>query len=328
MKKVLSVILATIVITGYSQKFTTSNGHLQLKGKQLCNQNGKPIQLKGFSTYNISFCPECITYDALKSNRDYWGANVIRAAVYDDDHWNKRNYSYEPAFNKTLIDSIVLWSEQLGLYCIIDWHILIQGNPNAKIHAGADAFFQEMSSKYAHKPHVIYEICNEPNGKSVTWDTIAIYANRIIPIIHKNSPQAIIIVGTPQWCQHLNTVKPRMLIDTVNVMYAFHFYAASHISLLPMFLKEIHRIPVFTSEWGACESSGNGNVNFNNAEQYLDAMQQHVLDGDTVSISWCIFSYSDKKEAASVLKPKSCINKLWENMTPSGFFVRDYLLKP
>jgi len=328
MKKNLAILFASIVITGYSQTFTTINGQLQLKGKQLCNQKGRPVQLKGFCTYNISFCPECITYDALKSNRDYWHANIIRTTVYDDDNWNKRNYNNDPAFNKALIDSIVLWSERLGLYCIIDWHILVQGNPNAKIHAGADAFFQEMSLKYAHKPHVLYEICNEPNGKTVTWDTIANYANRIIPIIHKNSPQAIIIVGTPQWSQLLDKVKPTMLTDTMNVMYAFHFYGATHGGLLPMFLKEIHRIPVFTSEWGPCENTGNGNVNFNTTGQYLDAMAQHVLNGDTVSISWCNFSYSDKKEAASALKPNSCNHKLWDNMTPIGLFVRDYLMKP
>jgi endoglucanase len=241
---------------------------------------------------------------------------------------NKHNYYYDPLYNKALVDSIVRWSEKLGIYCIIDWHILKQGNPNAKIQSGADDFFREMSNKYAHKPHVLYEICNEPNGDDVTWDIIASYANRIIPIIHKNSPKAIVIVGTSQWSQLLNEVKPSKLVDTLNVMYAFHFYAASHENLLPMFLKEIHRIPVFTSEWGACESSGNGNVNFNVSRSYIDAMRQHVLDGDTITISWCNFSYSDVDETASSLKPNSCSKKQWNNMTPTGFFIRECLLEP
>ena len=253
---------------------------------------------------------------------------MVRATVYVDDHWNKRSYNIEPQYSKALVDSMVRWSERLGLYCIIDWHILIQGNPNAMVHAGADAFFKEMSSKYSKKPHVLYEICNEPNGNTVTWDTIANYANRIIPIIRKNSPKSIIIIGTPQWSQLLDKVNPAKLVDSTNVMYAFHFYAASHAGLLPMFLKEIHRIPVFTTEWGLCENTGNGNVNFNTAELYLDAMKQHVSNNDTISVSWCLFSYSDVKETASVLKPQSCKNKLWNNMTPTGFFIRDYLQKP
>lgn len=328
MKQILTVILAIVTITCNSQSFVAHNGQLQLKGKQLCNKAGRPVQLKGFNTYNISRCPECVTYDALKSNRDFWGANVIRATVYTDDMDNRHNYYYDPQYNKALVDSIVRWSEELGIYCIIDWHILKEGNPNAGVQSGADDFFREMSFKYAHKPHVLYEICNEPNGDEVTWDTIAAYANRIIPIIHKNSPKAVIIAGTSRWSQLLNEVDPSKLVDNSNVMYAFHFYAASHESLLPMFLREIHRIPVFTSEWGACESSGNGNVNFNVSKLYIDAMRQHILKGDTVTISWCNFSYSDVNETASSLKPNSCNKKLWNNMTPTGFFVRDCLLEP
>jgi len=182
-----------------------------------------------------------------------------------------------------------------------------------------------MSSKYSQKKHILYEICNEPNGSGVTWDTIAEYANRIIPIIRKNDKHSIIIIGTPNWCQQLDVVNPAKLINSYNVVYSFHFYAATHQSLFPMFEKEIHRIPVFASEWGVCEASGNGNINFESSEKYLNAMKQHVLDNDTVTVGWCVFSYGDKKEAASVLKPESCQSKQWNNMSPTGFFIRDFL---
>ncbi len=323
---ILLLALILIHVSVFSQTFVERNGRLQLKGRQLCNEYGIPVQLRGFNTYNISFCPECVKYEALKSNRDFWGANVIRITVYVDDMTNKRNYYYDPEFNKGLTDSLVSWSEKLGIYCIIDWHVLREGNPNSRIHAGAADFFNEMSTKYRNKKHVIYEICNEPNGDDVTWEVIADYANRIIPVIHKNAPGALIIVGTPQWSQLLDKVNPAILTDTYNVMYSFHFYAASHASLLPMFLREIHRIPVFTSEWGACESSGNGNVNFNVSQSYIKAMKHHVLNGDTAIISWCNFSYSDVDETASSLKPNSCTKGQWENMTPTGFFIRDCLL--
>jgi endoglucanase len=108
-------------------------------------------------------------------------------------------------------------------------------------------------------------------------------------------------------------------------MYSFHFYAATHIGLLPMFKEQIHRIPVIVTEWGVCESSGNGNINFENSEKYLDTMEKDVLNGDTISVSWCIFSYGDKKEAASALQPQSCTLKQWENMSPTGFFIREYM---
>lgn len=328
MKNQILILMALIAISGCSQNYVEQNGPLQILDHQLCNAKGEPIQLKGFSTYNITYCPECVSYDALLSNRDFWGANVVRATVYVDDEWNKRSYNLDPAYSKAWVDSIVNWSEQLGMYCIIDWHVLRQGNPNAKVHAGAAAFFREMSLKYADKPHVLYEVCNEPNGDAVTWDIIANYANRIIPVIRANAPASIIIVGTPHWSMSLDEVDPSLLVDSRNVMYAFHFYAASHAGFLPMFLKEIHRLPVFVTEWGACENTGNGKVDFNTAELYLQAMQQHVHGKDTVRISWCNFSYADVKETASALKPGSCKNKGWNNMTPTGYFIRESMMRP
>lgn len=327
MKQLLILFLTILSLTSFSQNFVKQNGELKVVGNQLSNERGEAIQLKGFCTHNTTFHPECVCYDALLSNRDFWGANVVRATIYTDDWWNPNTYNKNPQLNKNMVDSIVRWTETLGIYCIIDWHILTQGNPNAKIHAGADDFFNEMSKKYANKKHVIYEICNEPNGKNVSWDTIANYANRIIPIIRKNDPQSVIIVGTPNWCQLLETVNPASLIDSKNILYSFHFYAATHKDLLPMFEQQIHRIPVIVSEWGVCEANGNGNINFEVSNSYLQAMNQHTLNDNTVSVSWCIFSYGDKKEAASVLEPQSCNNKKWDNMSPTGFFIRKYFKK-
>lgn len=309
----------------FGQSFTNIHGKLQLVNNQLCDQFKKPIQLRGFSAHNLTYCPECTTFEALQSQKEFWGANVFRAAMYTDDWWNKNSYNKNKPLNIAFIDSVVNWTEQLGLYCIIDWHILTQGNPNAEIHKDAANFFKEVSKKYANKKHILYEICNEPNGANVNWDTIAEYANKIIPIIRKNDAQAIIIVGTPQWCQLLETVKPELLNNTYNIMYAFHFYATTHANLFPMFIQEIHRIPVFASEWGVCENTGNGNINFEKSDMFVNAMKQHIANNDTISISWCNFSFGDKKEAASCLQPESCKQKKWTNITPPGFYIREVL---
>ena len=327
MQRFIIFLLLCFSIPAFSQSFVQMNGALQVKGIQLCNESGKPVQLKGFSTSGLMHYPQCITYDALKSIRDFWGGTVVRAAMYVADYGNKRDYNLDPQFNKTIIDSVVCWSERLGIYCIIDWHILRIGDPNDREYAGAAPFFDEMSKKYASKKHVLYEICNEPSGSGIGWDTIAFYANRIIPIIHKNAPGAVILIGTPNWCQNLNQVDPSKLIDRKNVMYTFHFYAATHNYLFPIFFEHIHRIPVFITEWGPCESSGNGVVNFPTAEKFADAMRMHILNGDTVRISWCNYSYVDKNETSASLQPESCTNCQWDNMTPTGFFVREYMKK-
>lgn len=320
----LSILLILLNSICIAQEFVTQNGKLKVVKTQLCNQQGKPIQLKGFSTHNTTYHPECVTYDAIKSNRDFWGVNVVRVTVYTDDHWNPNTYSKNPAFSKAMVDSVVNWSEQLGIYCIIDWHILTKGNPNDPMHADAPNFFEEVAKKYAQKKHVLYELCNEPNGDDVTWDTIARYANRILPIIRNHDKDAVIIIGTPRWCQELDKVDVSKLNDIHNVMYAFHFYAATHQSLLPLFEREIHRIPVMVTEWGVCENTGNGKIDLESSEKYIAAMKHHSNNNETVSVSWCLFSFGDKKESSSVLEPGSCHAKQWENMSPTGYFIRKH----
>ncbi len=310
----------------YSQNPVADNGHLRVIGHQLCNEQGKPYQLKGMSLFGLMHKPECITYDAFKVLREDWKSNVVRAPVYMANYSRATNYNQSPTFNNILIDSIVTWSERLGMYCILDWHNDRYGSPDDPNHKSADAFFELMSKKYAGKKNIIYELFNEPYGTSITWDTIAHYANRIVPIIRKNDPKAVILIGTTDWDQKLETVDTTKLNDNHNVMFTFHFYAASHASLYPMFARQIHRLPVFVSEWGVCESSGMGSIDTASSSVFLTTMKQHVLDTDTVSVSWCNFSYGDKDESTSVLQPQSCGKGLWNNTTKQGDFVKYWLI--
>lgn len=70
------------------------------------------------------------------------------------------------------------YASQLGMYVIIDWHILSDGNPNQHKDEALE-FFDEMSSKYAGYNNVIYEICNEPQNSD--WNSqIKPYAQEVI----------------------------------------------------------------------------------------------------------------------------------------------------
>jgi endoglucanase len=324
-KKLLICLFAVLFpCDTFSQNPVAENGQLQVIGHQLCNEQGKPYQLRGMSMFGLMHMPECLSYNSVKVLREDWNSNVVRVPVLMANYSNSNNYNQNPTFNNLLIDSMVIWSERLGLYCIIDWHNDRYGSPDDSNHKKADAFFNLMSTKYKGKKNVIYELINEP-GETITWDTIASYANRIMPIIRKNDPKAIILIGCPVWDQKLETVDTRKLNDTKNVMYTFHFYANSHQSLYPMFASQIHRIPVFVSEWGTCESSGTGNLDLNTSSIFLNTMKQHVLDKDTVTISWCNFSYGDKAESTSALKPHSCADGLWDNTTPGGDFIKYWI---
>lgn len=124
-----------------------------------------------------------------------------------------------------LVRDGVSFATEADLYAIVDWHVLSDANPLAHADEAA-GFFGRISADLSTNNNVIYEICNEPNN-GTTWEDVKAYAQRIIPIIRANDPDAVIIVGTPTWCQDVDQAAAAPL-DAGNVMYALHFYAATH----------------------------------------------------------------------------------------------------
>ena len=101
------------------------NGQLTLKGTQLVNQNGKAVQLKGISSHGLQWYGDYVNKDSLKWLRDDWGINVFRAAMYTAEG----GYIDNPSV-KNKVKEAVEAAKELGIYVIIDWHILSDGNPN------------------------------------------------------------------------------------------------------------------------------------------------------------------------------------------------------
>jgi len=46
-------------MTCFAQKATDLHGRLKVSGNQLTNEQGIPVQLKGFNTYNLTYWPQC-----------------------------------------------------------------------------------------------------------------------------------------------------------------------------------------------------------------------------------------------------------------------------
>ena len=176
---------------------------------------------KGVSTHGLAWFPEYVNKDAFQTLRDDWGANVVRLAMYTDENGGYCTDGNREQL-KQLVSDGVEYATELGMYVIIDWHILHDQDPT--VYQGeAEDFFAEMSAKYAKYDNVIYEICNEPNG-GATWDgSVKPYAETIIPIIRKNDKDAIIIVGTPTWSQDVDAAADNPITGQTNIMYAIHF---------------------------------------------------------------------------------------------------------
>ena len=91
-------------------------------------------------------------------------------------------------------------------------------------------FWKEMATLYKGEDHVIYEIANEPNN--VAWSRVRDYHNEVISAIRAIDKESIIIAGTTTWSQDIHLAAEDPVAEPYNVMYAFHFYACSHGSLL------------------------------------------------------------------------------------------------
>ncbi len=280
-----------------SQTPLGKNGRLRVKKTFLVNSKGKAVTLKGVSTHGINWFPKYVNPKAFKTLRDNWEVNCIRLAMYTEEYngycsgGNKKDL-------KNLINKGVKYATDLGMYVIIDWHILSDGNPK-KNKAQATAFFKEMAKKYKNHKNVLYEICNEPNG-NVKWKDIKAYAKSVIKAIRTYDKKNIILVGTPTWSQDVDAAAKSPITGYSNLMYTFHFYAATHKSSYRSKVEKAVKkgLPVFVSEFGICESSGSGKIDKTEANKWVKFLKKK-------KISYVCWNLSNKNETSSLLK-SSC----------------------
>lgn len=170
------------------------HGALHVENGKLTDENGNTVQLYGMSTHGIAWFPQYINYDSLRTLRDDWNTNCIRLAMYTAEYGGYCAGGDKEQL-KQLVKDGVSYATELGMYVIVDWHILSDCDPNQNKDE-AIAFFREMAEVFADNDNVLYEICNEPNG-GTSWDSIKSYAEEVIPVIRAQKPDAVILVGTP-----------------------------------------------------------------------------------------------------------------------------------
>lgn len=268
-------------------------GALQVVGTQLSAEDGRAVQLRGVSTHGLSWYPEYVNQEFFDELRNDWNANVVRLAMYTGESGGYCTDG-DPEALYDLVRNGAQYAAAADLYAIVDWHILSDNNPLQ--HADeAEDFFARISADLADNNNVLYEICNEPNG-STTWEDISAYADRIIPVIRENDPDAIIIVGTPTWSQEVDKAAATPLAAD-DLMYTLHFYAASHQQDLRDRLKSTVEggLPVFVTEFGICDASGDGRIDYASADAWVNLM-------DELDVSYICWNLSNKDETSALFK--------------------------
>lgn len=290
-------------------------GRLKVSGRNIVSENGKKVQLKGASTHGIAWFPQYVNKSCFQSFKKM-GVNTIRLALYSDPGAGYSKSLYQK------VDEGIRYATELGMYVILDWHILNDGNP--KTHQKeALKFFTRYAKKYGKQKNILYEICNEPNG-DVTWKRdIKPYANKVITRIRKYDKKNIVVVGTPTWSQDVDIVAGSPLKQK-NVVYALHFYAATHTDFLRDKVRKAYEagLPMLVSEFSICDASGNGGIDKKSATKWMNLLKKY-------KIGYVAWNISNKNETSALIKA-SCqktgsITK--SNLSKSGKWIAKWWKK-
>jgi len=314
MKSPLTVAVPLLLALSCLSQPVKEHGKLKVNGVQLVDEKDQSVVLRGMSFGWHCLWPRFYNAGSVAWLTRDWGISVVRAALgveLGNDSYLKR-----PEWSRDKIKAVVEEAIRQNIYVIIDWH---SHNINLK---EAKEFFTEMAKLYGKNPHVIYEIFNEPDYE--TWAEVKAYSLEIISAIRAIDPDNIIMIGSPHWDQDVHTVADDPIIGQNNLIYSLHFYAATHKQDLrnraDYALKK--GLPIFISESAAVEATGDGKLDQEEWERWIDWAEKNKL-------SWITWSVSDKDETCSILYPSAASDGNWKpaDLKESGRLSRDRIRK-
>lgn len=302
-----------------AETFAEANGQLQVCGVKLCNDERQAVQLRGMSTHGLQWYGQCVNDASLDALANDWGASVMRISMYVQED----GYETDPEGFTNLVSSIIDDVTARGMYAIVDWHMLDPGDPYYNLER-AKTFFSEIARRHGDQTNLLYEIANEPSG--VDWSRIKGYAEELIPVIRAIDPETPILVGTRAWSSlgvSDGADESEVLdnpVNASNIMYTFHFYAASHgDEYLNALSRAADQVPMFITEFGTQEYTGDGPNDFAMAQRYLDLAAQK-------QISWTNWNFSDDFRSGAVFTEGTCPGGPFagtSRLKPAGQWVRD-----
>jgi endoglucanase len=314
------ILLSGLCFFGVAQQVNPvkEHGFLKVAEGRMVDRHNQPPQLRGISlSWSIwggrkYYNPEVVRW--LKTD---FNVNLLRVSMAVEPGGG---YLKDPEGQEKLIIPVIDEAIRQGLYVLIDWH-----DHHANVNVSqAKSFFSKMSKKYAGIPNVIYEIWNEP--ERVEWKVVKDYADVVVAEIRRNDPENIIVVGSPHWDQDIDIVAKEPLTGFKNIVYSFHFYASepSHQEVLMRRADEALNsgLPVFVTEWGVGEATGDGIFDVEKTEKWFSWMEKHKLS----SANWNV---TDKKETTALLLPGASANGGWplNMLSPAGIYIRSKLKK-
>jgi endoglucanase len=135
-------------------------------------------------------------------------------------------------------------------------------------------------------------------------------------VIRAQDPDSVVLVGTRGWSSlgvSEGSDEREIVANPVNarnIMYTFHFYAASHREeYLSTLSRAAQRLPLFVTEFGTQNYAGEGSNDFARTQRYLDLLKSK-------KISWVNWNFSDDWRSGAVFKEGTCGAGSWTGTAP------------
>nr|UNG40315.1 glycoside hydrolase family 5 subfamily 2 [Oxymirus cursor] len=266
----------------------TKHGKLSVDGIQLVDESGQPFQIKGMSMFWSVWMPQYWNRATVHAIRANCHSNLVRAAMAVD----YEGYLTDPQTQMRMVETVIEAAIAEDIYVIADWHDWA-GESHLQ---QAQGFFDQISKKYGHYPHLLYETFNEP--LEISWSSVVKpYHEAVIKTIRANDPDNVILLGNPHYDQELDQVAADPIKGQKNIMYTLHFYPVDTKQWLRDRASNVLRqgIPLFVSEYGTCAGSGNGTVLPEETQLWYNWLDQNKMS----YVNWAV---SDKDESASVMR--------------------------
>jgi len=336
MLKKISLIIIFIVLTGagltlsktslkagwFDFLFTTKDV-LSVSGNQI-HFNKEPVMLYGVAMGDPHDRVETYRrptddYAEIKNN---WRANAVRLSVHPGVFKNDLDDM------KKIMEKEVAAARDLGLYVIIDWHVI--GMPNGWFKPcsygedhyysydsnfnTAKEFWEMMAVKYRGDRGVMFELWNEPaDPKTNEWKNLKPYMERLYEIIRSQGSQNVIIAPGVWWTYDLRGIKQSPLKGD-NIAYSWHNYEANG-----KYLKWSQALdglnenyPIIVTEWGY---ENNTASSYSVKSDYPEKLKQFIIDKGLHFTAWCWHGS---------WKPR-LLTSDWAGPTDYGKFVKNFL---
>jgi len=289
MKRIIFIIFAAWISISVYAGPVSKHGRLKVQGVHLVDKNNQPVVLRGISFGWSNWYGKFYTGQTVDWLVSDWKCTVVRAAMGVEPDGA---YISNPQLQTELVTNVIEGAIKNDIYVIIDWH------SHGIRTQEAVAFFKKMATKYGKYPNIIYEIFNEPVRQS--WQEVNAYSETVIQAIRAIDKNNVILVGSTHWDQDIHLVADSPITGYSNLMYTLHFYAATHKDDLRKRADYAlsKGLPIFVSECAAMEASGDGPLDKDSWNTWLDWMEKN-------QISWACWSLSSKNETCSMIKDDS-----------------------